>query len=404
MADIELSLRRSTAAPATDAGPRRSRRASLADLSKDLEPPPEESADDETRKISRSKVVLAIYTLTRIVANAWAVGLTSRFSFDAIARPLVTGFGVYWFLDNDRYSASSRLHVWSWRLMLLLAFFGCDQSVFALANRICSLSEIYRSGFSRGTVHGELMTKVVAPWEVVCNVIQVYMTNMKLGSLGWHLTAWCLDRTSSFGVGIAAVTTILYSIIDEHWRDRDLFANVVVLFFGMTTLCLFVLAPATVLWQCGLFIHSAFRACATEDENIRSAGWCLLANSFLILVGPVLSFFALFGFEASMHEIHADFHVKMMTADICLQVLNTLLLSGLMGPRSWDRPTETFQKLAELSGWGLASKRIAFPGKINSEASNCIVSFPGKYAEECHGFVIKRKMVVFVGQRHIRHV
>ena len=37
---------------------------------------------------------------------------------------------------------------------------------------------------------------------------------------------------------------------------------------------------------------------------------------------------------------------------------------------------------AFVTGFGLTSKRIAFPGKINMSASSCIVSFPGKYAQE----------------------
>ncbi|CAK9028508.1 Uncharacterized protein SCF082_LOCUS18393 [Durusdinium trenchii] len=41
----------------------------------------------------------------------------------------------------------------------------------------------------------------------------------------------------------------------------------------------------------------------------------------------------------------------------------------------------TFRKLADLSGFGLAAKRIAFPGKIILSALDCIVSFPGKYSK-----------------------
>ena len=66
--------------------------------------------------------------------------------------------------------------------------------------------------------------------------------------------------------------------------------------------------------------------------------------------------------------------------DIGLQVLNVLLLSGMIGSQGFD--LKAFRNLELMSGYGLASKRIAFPGKINSAALDCIVSFPGKYSEE----------------------
>ena len=38
--------------------------------------------------------------------------------------------------------------------------------------------------------------------------------------------------------------------------------------------------------------------------------------------------------------------------------------------------------LAESSDFGLASKRIEFPGQIDGFAKDCVVSFPGKYSHE----------------------
>ena len=68
-----------------------------------------------------------------------------------------------------------------------------------------------------------------------------------------------------------------------------------------------------------------------------------------------------------------------MTVDVSFQVCNVLLLSGMVGPRLMN--LETLKKIAELSGFGFASKRIAFPGHISHSATDCIVSFPGKYSE-----------------------
>ena len=69
-----------------------------------------------------------------------------------------------------------------------------------------------------------------------------------------------------------------------------------------------------------------------------------------------------------------------VTIDVCFQVLNSLLLSGMIGAQSFD--LKQFRRLAEVSGFGFASERIAFPGKINPAAKDCIVSFPGKYSKE----------------------
>ena len=70
-----------------------------------------------------------------------------------------------------------------------------------------------------------------------------------------------------------------------------------------------------------------------------------------------------------------------LTLDLFLQIFNTLTLSGMIGPKQWNHPMEAFRQLADLSGFGFASKRVAFPGHINQKAAKCIVSFPGKYSE-----------------------
>lgn len=139
--------------------------------------------------------------------------------------------------------------------------------------------------------------------------------------------------------------------------------------------------------QCYVLVRSAIRALflAKGDASLRSTGCCLLANAVLVVVGPCLSLLGLFGLlMREMASDNDDYKPSslLITADVSLQVLNGLLLSGLLAPRSWDNPMETFQELAEVSGYGLASKRITFSGVINPMAGNCIVSFPGKYAEE----------------------
>ena len=41
---------------------------------------------------------------------------------------------------------------------------------------------------------------------------------------------------------------------------------------------------------------------------------------------------------------------------------------------------ETLEDLGNMAR--LQGKRIAFPGKVNPEAKDCIVSFPGKYSKD----------------------
>lgn len=69
-----------------------------------------------------------------------------------------------------------------------------------------------------------------------------------------------------------------------------------------------------------------------------------------------------------------------LTVDNCVVLASILILSGLVGPRDTLDQEEV---LAELQYMGRTQgKRIAFPGKLNSHSQHCIVSFPGKYAEE----------------------
>ena len=64
---------------------------------------------------------------------------------------------------------------------------------------------------------------------------------------------------------------------------------------------------------------------------------------------------------------------SLLTLDIGFQVLNVLLLSGMVGPQQWQEPMAAFQRLAELQGFGLSSKRIAFPGLLNPHAKDCVI-------------------------------
>ena len=106
---------------------------------------------------------------------------------------------------------------------------------------------------------------------------------------------------------------------------------------------------------------------------------CLVVNAVLVVAGPGLSWWALlYNFTDSKPLFYIE--ALSLTIDIGFQVLNALLLSGMIGTQQFD--LKEFRRLAEVSGFGLASERIAFPGKINPRAKDCIVSFPGKYSAE----------------------
>ena len=146
----------------------------------------------------------------------------------------------------------------------------------------------------------------------------------------------------------------------------------------------------TLLTQCCslcIVACSALRA-PGDDESIRSTAFFLLGNALLVILGPSLSFFAYFRYGHSTVVMWRSgpttTNAKLgtwLTVDIFLQICNTLMLNGMVGPKQWNRPMDAFRQLADLSGFGFASKRIAFPGHINRTAAKCVVSFPGKYSE-----------------------
>ncbi|CAE7876285.1 unnamed protein product, partial [Symbiodinium necroappetens] len=240
------------------------RRCTLADLRKDLE-----ALQQQPRWRWRAKVVLALYTLARIAGSlpfthsiclngctssccpCYEAAVDVSKVCDAFLRPLVTGFGLYVFIHKmDRFSVNNHLHKWSLITLCCLALPLCDGSmehVLILTSKSYNVPAI-----------------VMLLWEVLCNVLQVYMTILKLRALGWHRTEFHLPRT-------------------------------------------------------------------------------------------------------------------VVTVDVSFQVFNVIVLSGMVG--STPMNLETLQKLAELSGFGLASTRVAFPGHISRGAADCIVSFPGKYSD-----------------------
>ena len=379
---VELALRRGNEqaaqmlvqAPGDGAVARPSRRRStLADISKDLE-----DLEQQPRWRWRAKVALVFYTLARITMN---IPFTERESYywveteegsysrksagkyvdfhvvgDAICRPLVTGFGLYIFVHRlDRFSWSNQLQLLSFVTMCCLALPLCDESVEHLLNAF----------------HRKIMPKLnpnfvsMLCWEILCNVLQVYMTILKLGALGWHRTArWCCVLTK-----LGVVSFWLGVLMQDFFGMIELSGIIIFISFG----CCFTVVGI----QCLALCCAASRAMEQARGN-GSIWWtaCFLyANACLVPLGPALSFVGLGAFLDKEYFLP----LTVLTLDVTFQVFNVLLLSGMVGTNSMN--LEALQRLAELSGFGLASARVAFPGHISQSATDCVVSFPGKYSD-----------------------
>ena len=321
------------------------------------------------------------YTLARIVANLCVVpapveqlrsqqlgspGVDERIvrTIDAVARPVVTGLGVYCFLCNKtRFSEKLRLHVWSRRTIFCLACCVADQSVLHV--------------FLQGRSAYKMTVMSCLIWETVCNALQVYMTILKLKALGWGFTARSCEVLLVISFACLAPGCVTVMIFGGSWLTYILMWSS---FFTFTL---------TSLVQSLALCSAATRALLRggSDEAIRCSAYCLCLNGILAVVGPALSMWSWMSMvRVEFGPLNEDevffFAVWVVSIDVGLQVLATLLLSGLIGPKGWDRPMEAFRRLGHLSGFGLASSRIAFPGKINARATQCIVSFPGKYSAQ----------------------
>ncbi|CAE7233474.1 unnamed protein product [Symbiodinium sp. CCMP2592] len=192
--------------------PERRQRKTITDLYDDLEALQslQEGSpiltDQNFRRISWG---LAAYTVVRILANLIAVSFWSRWDVadDAILRPLITGFGVWFFLHRrERFSPRSMLHVWSLCTLCCLASFVCDKSMIAFVTWACSRVDIQVIQFCSGTNEdsgglGNRGTSLtVFLWQLLCNVMQVHMTNKKMSALDWWHTAQCCKGLITIGL------------------------------------------------------------------------------------------------------------------------------------------------------------------------------------------------------------
>ncbi|CAE7236236.1 unnamed protein product [Symbiodinium natans] len=372
--------------------PRASRRSVLAETSRDLD------NGAAPRHQSHTNLAIAVYTAVRITASVRLLLLQSSACYgacmrggwcynahaekdycdsdgaawcdtyciseiigrlcDSIARPLVTGLGLYIFLHRrDRFSAKEPLHTRARFLVFCLASFHCDASVAeTLADR-------------------HAFQALMLLWEVLCNGVQMQMTNLKLHALGFHITARLCAALMLVILCAMCIGLPFFLFWNDAWKSE---------MGQLPVLVALACTGATLLLQfCGLCYAAGRSLClGWHDAAIKAAGVCLCINAALLIPGPLLSIFGGAFFAVNESNAQEDRWSVLLTVDIGLQVLNVLLLSGMVGPQQWARPMEAFQKLAEFQGFGLSTKRIAFPGKVNAAARDCIVSFPGKYSDE----------------------
>ena len=333
------------------------RRSTLADLSREFQ-----KAQVKVNPRYDLLAILIIYTMARILANFFF----TDFDFFSAVRPVITGLGIFCFISPwSPYSSKLRLHVLSWRTILCLAVFLFDESTV-----VCCWQTVVLYMFS------------FLVWEISCNVLQVCMTTLKIRALGWHRAARCCDILVILGCGSFTLFVICVILILSQLLPPGHVSPVAAQFVAM------VFNFATIFLQSVSLLAASCKATAQayrrSDAAMLWTAVCLVVNAILVVAGPALSWSAILdNFDKVSDKVSDLFNptnFPWVTIDICLQVLNALLLSGMIGAQDFD--LKEFRRLAEVSGFGLASNRVAFPGKINPDAKDCIVSFPGKYSAE----------------------
>ena len=341
------------------------RRATLADLSKEFQ-----KGHVKVKPRYDLLAMLVIYTLARILANLFVTDFVN-----AVFRPVITGLGIYCFISPwSQYSSKLRLHVLSWRAILCLAAFPFDESIV-----VCCWWQLKLLGR-----WGLIFTFSFLFWEIACNVLQVCMTSLKIRALGWHRAARCCDILVILGCGSVALVTIctISIMLKLLPPGHFLLLAAMLVALGCNFATIFLQSVSLLTASC----KAATQAYRRSDAAMLWTAVCLVVNAILVVAGPAVSGWA-YNTNWDLDNTNWDLDGKQdatglpwLTTDISFQVLNALLLSGMIGTQHFD--LKEFRRLAEVSGFGLASNRIAFPGKINPAAKDCIVSFPGKYSAE----------------------
>ena len=151
--------------------------------------------------------------------------------------------------------------------------------------------------------------------------------------------------------------------------------------FSWSGLCFLASFAVILLQSLTIFRRACQKAAQARRRSSAAMFWIacsLFINAVLVFVGPILSFVA----ASSFGRCIDGGQCCVVNFNICFQVSSALFVSGMSGEGWLDSKDDLqeFKMLAEMSGLA-STKRIVFPGKINHDARDCIVSFPGKYPE-----------------------
>ena len=314
--------------------------------------------------------------------------------FGYFAPPLISALGVYILLRRpDRVSAKSQLHVWSYRsvLWLFLTSIFVDDSITAALN---SHSLTSLGATARAFTWDQLVFFTIG--SCVSLLLQVLIANLKLMCLLWNrLAAFATLLAAALAITMGGFCVsifhaeICYSDSLNHFAfDHEALAAVKAQTCSSSALrnsferwawagisIVFVLGP---LQSVGMWCV-AFKAVHDLDwEELRWEIRFLCVSSFCTMIGTPLTA----GILTSFLRVSPTKITKrvLFLLHLSFQMLNSLVLGGMIGPKKWRKPLDMFKELG-LKG-GLNAKRIAFPGKINLLADDCIVSFPGIYSQE----------------------
>ena len=308
---------------------------------------------------------MVLYTLARVVANLASVHLiaegaernffvTPALICDGLVRPLAGGCGMLILYCRFERLSQPSLCFWTRGALYCLSSCHCDVAVFLWG----------------GAITAPMAAFSIFAWGGCCHAIQMQMSNLKLHVLGLKQTARLCQALT--GIMVCAWVFVFVTVYSDNiiWAPR----------WRMRNSAILIAVACTVMGLLVQFLGLCFAAGRAlsfgwHDSGVGRAASFLYVNAMLLLLGPFMSIYA-------TNWLLEFAGMTLMTVDICFQVVNVLLLSGLVGPQQWQNPMAAFQKLATLQGFGLAAKRIAVSGHVNENARDCIVSFPGKYSQE----------------------
>eukprot|EP00435_Cladocopium_sp_Y103_P048162 s169_g14.t1 len=298
------------------------------------------------------------------------------FLIDFVGRPLISGLGVYMLLSRpERCSAGSWLQLWCYRsiLWLFVASAFADESITCLQELEAARS--WELNVLRTRSWSPTQLRLFFAGLLISVTFQAAIANLKLMGLSWNRLAACasvLLATSLIAFFSYFLLFLLLDAVNPAVGSEEAASFEFFIIVGM--LVQLLIGP---LQSLGMFCAICKAMRDLDWADIRLEVGCLCANAVLTLIGSPLSVVVL-AVAVSSHGIRDTTFQLILTLDLSFQILNSLLLGGVLGPKGWSKPIDAFARL----GYGLAAKRIAVHGMINPSTERCMVSFPGKYAAE----------------------